>query len=133
MNELSPERFIRLKYNDCNEYYISNHHRIFSVMSDKIIKPYLHKSRNSYYWRFSLNGFKKMGHIIVADHFLDAPTEDNMQVDHIDGNTLNNFENNLRWVTQSFNIKSMHARKKIPIGLQMLADQLRHEWGLKNV
>jgi len=46
-------------------------------------------------------------HRIVAKHFLDSQNGKN-EVNHIDGNKLNNNADNLEWCTKSENIKHAH-------------------------
>lgn len=48
-------------------------------------------------------------HRLIAITFLPKPTEDQTQVNHIDGNKLNNSVSNLEWCTASENLK--HAYK----------------------
>lgn len=45
----------------------------------------------------------KFVHSLVAETFLDKPSGDNLQVNHKDGNKLNNKKGNLEWVTPSEN------------------------------
>lgn len=54
---------------------------------------------------FSVNGVRKvfLVHRLVAETFLGKPK--NKEVNHIDGNKLNNRLENLNWVTHSENIK----------------------------
>ncbi len=51
-------------------------------------------------------------HVLVAEHFI-GPRPDGFQVNHIDGNKINNNVTNLEYVTQSENMK--HAFR---LGLQ---------------
>ena len=57
--------------------------------------------------KFCINGqVKGFGvHTIVARQFIPGETEERNQVNHIDGNKLNNNVDNLEWVTQSENIR----------------------------
>lgn len=45
----------------------------------------------------------KFVHSLVAETFLDKPSGDNLQVNHKDGNKLNNKKGNLEWLTPSEN------------------------------
>ena len=74
----------------------------------KILKPTIHN-----------NGYKAVGlynngktkqicvHRLVAKYFVDNPNNYS-QVDHIDGNKLNNQYNNLEWVTLEENVSRAH-------------------------
>jgi hypothetical protein len=86
--------------------------------------------------RLSANGYLRVGlrtgateyekpttchiHRLVAEHFVKR-ADSNMQVNHIDGNKLNNHASNLEWVTGSDNIK--HAIKS---GLLALRPERMH-------
>ena len=70
-------------------YKIYDDGRVFSVRSDKFIKPFISRG----YYTFSLykNGKRKniRIHILLATHFIgERPI--GMQIDHIDRNPLNN-------------------------------------------
>lgn len=60
----------------------------------------------------SVNGkvVVKAIHRIVAEAFIDNPKQYS-DVDHIDGNRLNNHVSNLRWVTHGENIKHSYTLK----------------------
>ena len=42
---------------------------------------------------------RKLAHRLIASAFLAPPQDENMEIDHKDGNPLNNSVSNLRWVT----------------------------------
>ena len=75
----------------------------------KVLKPDI--AQNGYYRvTFSIHKKKKQFylHRLIATHFIDNPN--NLpQVNHIDGNKLNNSINNLEWVTVQEN--TIHAYK----------------------
>ena len=108
---------------DC-AYLISSYGRIWSIISKKHIKWYVHKSRANTYLRYTLRGNKHhMAHVAVAEHFKlnqlaslrrQNPDSD-LQVDHIDGNTMNPQSNNIRFVTMRANINHMYAMKGEPL------------------
>jgi predicted XRE-type DNA-binding protein len=54
-------------------------------------------------------------HRLVAEHFIPNKSN-NPQVNHIDGNKLNNNINNLEWVTASENIQHSYDKKLTPSG-----------------
>ena len=96
-------------------YYVSNFGRLKSFYNnvERIIKP---EVNNKGYLRVCLYKDKVRKkvyvHRIVAELFLPNPNN-NPEVNHKDGNPLNNHVSNLEWVTHSANLK--HA---VAIGLQ---------------
>lgn len=103
----------RLFYNNCDygDYYlISNLGRIKNVKNGTIMKNY--KNKNNPYYKITLsfgNRNKQVTmrvHRAVAQTFI--PNPDNLpQVNHKDGNKLNNNIENLEWVTGKQN--NIHA------------------------
>lgn len=105
-------------------YLISSWGRIFSLKSERIIRPYLHKSRSNYYLRIELNRKKYLVHCLVANNFLKNQKREleilfpnaNLQVDHLDRNTLNPNLKNLMWKTESENKIHRHETDIIKFG-----------------
>lgn len=83
-------------------YSISNHGRIYSHLSNKILKPAITLG----YEQVNLvddDGLHMCYvHKLVAYEFIDNPNDKKI-VDHIDGNKRNNYVHNLRWATSSEN------------------------------
>ena len=94
-------------------YQISNFGNVKSLISNKILKP--SKDRFGYV-RFNALKDKKQKtlriHRLVMEIF--NPINTTMQVNHIDGNKLNNNSNNLEWLTRKENIQ--HAFKNNLMG-----------------
>ena len=87
-------------------YYVSNYGRVYSRFTGLLIKPNLITSG---YLRVSLYGENNtmipvLVHRVVMITFNPIPNPDDFQVNHIDGNKLNNNIDNLEWVTRSENI-----------------------------
>ncbi len=107
-------------------YYVSNEGKVLSCARLEEIKgrhpnPYLRKRRttilkprinNSGYYQVSLpfqEGTKRKSiHRLVAEAFIPNP-ENKPEVNHIDGDRLNNRYDNLEWCTRSEN--SLHSTK----------------------
>ena len=94
-------------------YMISNMGRVKSlprngtINVERIIKPGI---RNNYLFIRLVGNHKDKKcsvHILVAEHFIPNP-ENKSQVNHKDGNKLNNCVDNLEWTTQSENM--IHTR-----------------------
>lgn len=94
--------------------FISRAGSVWTTTYNRYLKPQL---SNRGYLRVGLNKDKVIKtvhvHRLVAEAFI--PNPDNLpQVDHIDGNKLNNCVENLRWISQSDNCRKSrpHAEKR---------------------
>ena len=90
------------------EYYVSSHGRVKSLKfgKERILKPVL-QSRGYPTIFIRQKGQKRKQfrvHTLVALAFIENPYH-KPQVNHIDGNKLNNHIDNLEWVTRSENIQ----------------------------
>ena len=90
-----------------------------NVRNDKrgtILKPYNNKRGKGYLYVCLYNGQIKQGnygiHRLVAMAFIPNPLN-KPQVNHIDGNTLNNHVSNLEWVSPLENV--VHAAKILKV------------------
>lgn len=99
-----------------NNCAISSWGRFYNFTTEQFVSGYIHKSRAGFYRRIELEGKRFMAHIEVCKIFHGDMTEfySNLQVNHIDGNTLNNRTDNLEWVTQSNNVKYWHKLRQKP-------------------
>lgn len=92
-----------------DRFLISNYGELYSLKSNKILKQNITKTG---YFSVTISiGSRKDKislkiHKAVAENFLDK-IGDSLVVNHKDGNKLNNYVENLEWVTQSENV--LHA------------------------
>lgn len=90
-------------------YSISSHGRVYSHKRDIILKPYFDG------WGYLIvelrnrrGGFTKRIHRLVAETFI-PNVQDKLEVNHIDGDKMNNRVDNLEWVTRSENARHAFA------------------------
>lgn len=94
------------------QYYIDTNYRIYNIITKRYIKPILKKFSKDYSKRYFvglyIDGKQKnfMYYRVLAEVFI--PNPNNLpQVNHIDGNPLNDQISNLEWVSASDN--NLHA------------------------
>lgn len=100
-------------------YSISDDGRVMNNRNGNILKAF--ETYNGYL-RVGLNGKYIRVHLLVANAFLQSTKREGMQVNHIDGNKLNNHVSNLEWCSAKDNIR--HAYE---IGLKVVSYKNIHE------
>jgi hypothetical protein len=92
-----------------NGYSVSKDGYVMNERSGRILSP---QDDRRGYARVDLHGKHKKIHYLVASRWLPAPTEEGLVIDHIDGNRLNNDAANLRWCSQSVNMRNTVKHRK---------------------
>lgn len=96
-----------------SQYYVTDDYRVYNIRTKRFLTPYQvlnGRSKIKKYLGLNLhiNGKQTnvMYHRLLAEVFISNPS--NLpQVNHIDGNPLNNSLDNLEWVSASYN--NIHA------------------------
>lgn len=100
-------------------YEVSNTGLVRVAATQHLLRRETHfgKSKTTPYLRVMLRDGERRANVrisrIVATAFLGAPAAPNMEVDHVNGNTLNNNVANLEWVTPEENIRRRDGRRSI--------------------
>lgn len=86
-----------------SNYKIGNNGTLININTNKIIKP-ISVSHGYLLYHLSINGkrINKLVHRLVAEIFIEN-INNLPEVDHIDGNILNNNVSNLKWCTRTEN------------------------------
>ena len=93
-------------------YMVSNHGRVYSIKSNKLLKGNVNKRG---YVIFNLyknsKAINMKAHRLVALHFIDNPEKLKI-LNHKDENKQNNHYSNLEWCTHSYNLNYGDAQKR---------------------
>ena len=92
-------------------YLIYNDGKVYSLLTNKILKP--NDNQNGYlYVNLCKNNKSKSKfiHRLVAEHYIEN-LNNNLHVDHINRNRTDNRVENLRWVTRHQNMRNTKIRK----------------------
>lgn len=86
-------------------YAVNEKGEVINTRTGRIVKPHLNRPNGYLQIRLSVNGVVKhySVHRLVATYFIDNP-ENKPEVNHKDGNHLNNSVENLEWATHKENI-----------------------------
>lgn len=100
----SNVRFRRVTYPTVpqNAYYISEYGDLYNSISNNIISGSIGTHG---YRQYNIKGVIVLAHRLVAWEFVDTNRNLTLTVDHIDCNKLNNYYQNLEWVSLQENIR----------------------------
>lgn len=114
-----------------NSWVIYDDEAIVNIIyKNQIVTGYIDKEdydlASKYIWRISkkktkfylVSGSYSKGTQIYLHHLLIGKPKDGYEVDHIDGNSLNNHKNNLRFLTKSDNCRFTQSRFDSLIGIK---------------
>lgn len=92
---------------EVTNYFVSEEGEIFSIANGSIKKRKCVIDKSGYY-RVKLGSKRTLFvHRLVARAFCSGETEERCEVNHKNGDKLNNHKNNLEWVTHRENIKHL--------------------------
>jgi hypothetical protein len=103
---------------------VSSFGRVYSLKNEILLKPELLKSRTDYYLRVDIQGLRILLHVLVAFTFKNDKkflfseiiTNQDIQVNHINLNTLDCAADNVEFCTQSENQLHSSYYRKIKFG-----------------
>jgi hypothetical protein len=90
---------------DYPKYEVNEYGDVRNVKTGKLLKSFVNHRG---YLRINLNGKSKFIHRLIAEYFIPNP-DNKPQINHINGNKLDNRIENLEWTTNSENM--LHAYK----------------------
>lgn len=108
-------KIVNCKYDLKYDYYANDNGSIYSAISNKTLSYQLDKDGYAKVQLSSTDGkrHRYSVHRLILENFQPVENMDKLQINHIDGNKLNNKLKNLEWCDSSYN--NAHAYK---IGLK---------------
>lgn len=91
------------------DYWVTEDGKVFNKTSGKWLVGDFSSSYHRYTLKTDCGSLKVLAHRLVLKTFNPIENMDNLEVNHIDGNKLNNLVSNLEWVTRKENM--IHAKE----------------------